>query len=548
MSEMPTPTGVDRDKKEEFRETSLIFESIIRESPLAIDVIDREGKVIIWNPAAERLFGWTKEEALGKPLANIPDETRRLVEIISEVTLEGEAFTGIETVMRRNDGQIINVALSTAPFYGGHEEILGIMTVYVDISAQKRAEEILEFLSRAGAELIKSLEVIPILESLARLALPVLADFVAIDLVEDDGTVERMATKHIDPAGAEVAEKLRSYAPAEYHFLNGREARDEQPEILAEVSDSWLVRRAQNAEHLRLMRRLAPNSIMIVPIHVRDRVFGSITFALTKPGRRYGLRDLQLALELAQRAAIAIENAELYEEVRQAVQARDDVLAVVSPDLRNPINTISMTAELILEEMPAEERTRMVEIIQRSTERMERLIRDLLDVARIEAGGFTLNPTEQDPGTIAPEAVELQRLLAEDKSIALTAEIPGPLPMIRADRERLLQVLQNLIENALKFTPDNGKITLCAVPAPGGVYFSVQDTGEGIEPEELEHLFDRFWQAGRTTRSGAGLGLAIARGIVEAHGGRIWAESTPGTGTTVSFMVPARGPEGEEAS
>ena len=204
MSEMPTPTGVDRDKKEEFRETSLIFESIIRESPLAIDVIDREGKVIIWNPAAERLFGWTKEEALGKPLANIPDETRRLVEIISEVTLEGEAFTGIETVMRRKDGQIINVALSTAPFYGGHEEILGIMTVYVDISAQKRAEEILEFLSRAGAELIKSLEVIPILESLARLALPVLADFVAIDLVEDDGTVERMATKHIDPAGAEV--------------------------------------------------------------------------------------------------------------------------------------------------------------------------------------------------------------------------------------------------------------------------------------------------------------------------------------------------------
>jgi signal transduction histidine kinase len=356
-----------------------------------------------------------------------------------------------------------------------------------------------------------------------------------------------VATEHLEPGMAEIAEKLRRYAPIEPKYLESHQPGSEQPEIIAEISDSWLVSRAQNAEHLRLMRRLAPRSIMIVPIYVRDRFFGTISFALTKPGRRYDLRDLQIAQELAQRAAIAIENAELYEEVRQAVQARDDVLAVVSHDLRNPINTISMTAELLLEEMPAEERVRMVEIIQRSTERMERLIRDLLDVARIEAGGFTIDLTEQDPVEIVHEAVSLQKVLATDKTIDLEAEIAEPLPTINADRERILQVLQNLIENALKFTPEDGQIRVRAEEVPGAVRFSVADTGTGLGPEELEHLFDRFWQVRKTKKSGAGLGLAIARGIIDAHGGEIWAESEPGRGTTISFTVPTTATAGEEA-
>jgi PAS domain S-box-containing protein len=530
--------SVDLDKKERLRETAAMFTSVLQESPLAIAVVDHEGKVIIWNPAAERLFGWTAAEALESPLANIPSETRRELEIMIEATLEGETFTGVETLLQRKDQQLINVALSSAPFYDGQGRILGTMAVMVDISYLKRAEEIMGFLSRAGAELTLSLEVTQILESLAGLALPMLGDYIAIDLQQADGTIQRVATRHLDPAKAAVAEALRQYVPTQRQAYIRPRTRPGQPEILPEVSDTWLVHRAQSTEHLRLMRRLAPRSIMIVPLHVRDRLLGTVMLALTKPGRRYGLRDLQLAQELTQRAALAIDNANLFEETRQAVQARDDVLAIVSHDLRNPINTISMTAELLQEQTPAGEGARLLEIIQRSTQRMDRLIRDLLDVARIEAGGITIRPTDQDPAELVREAVELQQPLAREEEIQLTAEIPQPLPTIDADRDRLLQVFQNLLENALKFTPRNGVITVRAEPAPDAVRLSVRDSGSGIDPEELPHLFDRFWQARKTTKAGAGLGLAIARGIVEAHGGRIQAESRLGVGTTITFTIP----------
>jgi PAS domain S-box-containing protein len=530
--------SVDLDKKERLRETAAMFTSVLQESPLAIAVVDHEGKVIIWNPAAERLFGWTAAEALESPLANIPSETRRELEIMIEATLEGETFTGVETLLQRKDQQLINVALSSAPFYDGQGRILGTMAVMVDISYLKRAEEIMGFLSRAGAELTLSLEVTQILESLAGLALPMLGDYIAIDLQQADGTIQRVATRHLDPAKAAVAEAHRQYVPTQRQAYIRPRTRPGQPEILPEVSDTWLVHRAQSTEHLRLMRRLAPRSIMIVPLHVRDRLLGTVMLALTKPGRRYGLRDLQLAQELTQRAALAIDNANLFEETRQAVQARDDVLAIVSHDLRNPINTISMTAELLQEQTPAGEGARLLEIIQRSTQRMDRLIRDLLDVARIEAGGITIRPTDQDPAELVREAVELQQPLAREEEIQLTAEIPQPLPTIDADRDRLLQVFQNLLENALKFTPRNGVITVRAEPAPDAVRFSVRDSGSGIDPEELPHLFDRFWQARKTTKAGAGLGLAIARGIVEAHGGRIQAESRLGVGTTITFTIP----------
>ncbi len=171
---------------------------------------------------------------------------------------------------------------------------------------------------------------------------------------------------------------------------------------------------------------------------------------------------------------------------------------------------------------------------------MERLIRDLLDVARIDAGGLTIEPTEQDPARLVRDAVQLQQPLARKNSIELRAETPEALPTISADRDRLLQVFQNLIDNAIKFTPDQGEITVRAQAEPGNVRFAVHDTGSGVEPDELPHLFDRFWQARKTARGGAGLGLAISRGIVEAHGGRIQARSKLGAGTTISFTIPTR--------
>lgn len=528
---------VSRERKEELREAALIFESIIRESPLAIEIFDREGKILIWNPAAERLLGWSADEVIGRPPPMIPEEARHEVDLVHSATLKGDRFTGVETRLRRKDGNLMEVSLSTAPFHDPDGEIRGAMEVLVDISERKRAEEVLSFLSRISAEITRSLTVRPILNRLAELMLPLLGDFVAIDLRGEDGKVERIAAFHVDPEMADVIDALKRYPLMDPDPRTDSAGSIMQPTILYEVTDNWFVHTASSVEHFRLLRQLAPRSIMVVPLTARGRHLGSITLGLTRPGRSYGFRDLELAMEVARRGSVAVENAQLFEETEQAVKSRDEVMAVVSHDLRNPINNITMTVDLLREMITEGEARRLVDTVARSVGRMERLIGDLLDVTRIESDGLTFEMGPVDPGALAAEAAQLQQALAQENGITIETRIEEGIPTIQADRERLLQVFQNLIDNSMRFTPEGGLIIIGAEGETDGVRFYVQDTGAGIDPEELPHLFDRFWQASKKG-GGAGLGLTIARGIVEAHGGTITAESTPGRGTRMVFTVP----------
>ncbi|HEY8470149.1 MAG TPA: HAMP domain-containing sensor histidine kinase, partial [Longimicrobiales bacterium] len=233
------------------------------------------------------------------------------------------------------------------------------------------------------------------------------------------------------------------------------------------------------------------------------------------------------------------ENARLYAEARRATRVRDEMLAFVSHDLRDPLHTIELSAGLLEAITPLDEETarKQLEIVKRSVQRADRLIDDLLDVARLEAGTFSLECGPVASVEVAREALELHRGQAEKEGERLTAALPERLPDVWADRDRLLQVFSNLLGNAIKFTPRGGRIELGAEAADEHIRFWVRDTGPGIPPDQLPHVFDPFWQAKRR-RGGAGLGLAIARGIVEAHGGRIHAESELGMGTTIWFTIP----------
>jgi signal transduction histidine kinase len=297
---------------------------------------------------------------------------------------------------------------------------------------------------------------------------------------------------------------------------------------------------AQNEEHLQLARELAPRSIMIAPLTSTAGTLGAVVFASSTPGR-YGPRDLSLAVELAHRAALAIENARLYEAAQRAKQMRDDVLGIVAHDVRNPLGSIQVAATLLqrqLHEAGLERSQKQVENILRSTQRANRLIQDLLDVTRIEAGALSIAREARSVQEIIVEAVESQRLLATASSIELQIDARPNLPQIWADRDRLLQVLENLVGNAIKFTAPGGRVTVGAAPRAGEVLFWVADTGQGIPSEHLAHVFDRFWQAKKAERRGAGLGLPICKGIVEAHAGRIWVESVTGQGSTFYFTIP----------
>ena len=227
-------------------------------------------------------------------------------------------------------------------------------------------------------------------------------------------------------------------------------------------------------------------------------------------------------------------------ELERAKQWRDDVIAIVSHDLRNPLQTISLGAALLSSPyLPADQHKRQLEILRRTTKHMEALISDLLDVSRIDAGRLVVEHATVDVRRLLEEACEQFETVAAERQRSLMCEVSPELPAVSGDRARLMQLLSNLVGNAFKFTAPNGRVILRAVSVADWVELSVSDNGIGIAPEKLPHLFDRFWQADRASGRGVGLGLTISKGIVEAHGGRIWAESTPGSGTTVSFTLPA---------
>jgi signal transduction histidine kinase len=275
-----------------------------------------------------------------------------------------------------------------------------------------------------------------------------------------------------------------------------------------------------------------------------DRVIGVLEVG-TFRRRAFTPDDLSLLEELAARLALAVERDRLWEgerAARAAAQAavlqRDEVLAIVAHDLRNPLGRILMSVMLLRKTMPAGSDARPLDVVQRAIQSMDRLIRDLLDVSRLEAGGLPLDRSAVAVDALLADLCEQFGELARSKRVRLEWSAERGLPPVLADRARLAQATSNLLDNAIRLTPAGGAVSLRAASSRDLVEFAVADTGPGIAAEQLPHLFDRFWQGTRERRGSAGLGLTIVKGIVEAHGGRVFVESTLGEGATFRFWIP----------
>jgi signal transduction histidine kinase len=397
------------------------------------------------------------------------------------------------------------------------------------------------FLSEASRVLGESIDYEATLRTVARLAVPDMADWCVVDLLQEDGALGRVAIEHRDPARRQLAEQLQQHYPARidapigpWHVL-----RTGHTEYQVEALASFVEAAASEPERLRLLRGLGLNSYICVPLTARDRVLGTITL-FTEAGRTLAPDDVAMAEDLARRAAMAIDNARLYEQAQRAVRSRDEMLAIVSHDLRTPLSAIMMGAAVQLATAPATEDGRRMrqraEVFQRAAQYMSRLISDLTDIAQIDAGRLTIERAVHDPNALLREVAETLKPAATERGSRLEVQVVGDLTPVNCDRDRIVQVLSNLVSNAIKAGAPS--ITLRAEAHSNEIVFAVCDTGPGISPDDVAHLFDRYWRGRTASYKGIGLGLAISRGIIDAHGGRCWVSSQVGVGTTFSFALP----------
>jgi signal transduction histidine kinase len=277
-----------------------------------------------------------------------------------------------------------------------------------------------------------------------------------------------------------------------------------------------------------------------LPMLVHGKDLGSLIFVGRQFAAAPSSSERVFLEDLAARAAQAIENSRLFGEAKRALRLREEVLGIVSHDLRNPLTSISIAAQM-LERLKPEELGKVHKFaasIGRSVDLMDRLIGDLLQFAQIQGGGFSVEKHPEKLDAVIAPIVDMNREVAQSRGLRIELDLNPELPQVACDRRRVGQVVSNLVANAIKFTPSTGSIRVSAQATPEGAVISVADTGPGIPADALSQVFDRFWQAKESRSLGAGLGLSIAKGIVEAHGGRIWAESRPGEGSTFRFTLP----------
>jgi signal transduction histidine kinase len=398
------------------------------------------------------------------------------------------------------------------------------------------------FLAEASSLLASSLEWEATLASVARLAVPAVADWCAVDAAEGLAAGEPpLAVAHADPRKLARALDWRRRWPPAPSASTGVPAviRTGRSELYEEIDDALLARAAADPEQLEVARELGMTSAMIVPLSARGRTLGALSFVSTRRGRRYGPADLAMAEELGRRAGIAVDNARLFQDAQRAIRARDEVLAVVSHDLKNPLESVLLSASLLLRAPEPAQVRRYAEAVHRSAARMDRLIRELLDLSRMDAGRFTVELRPERLEGIVEEALALLAPVAQERGVTLSASGAPLGDAVSCDRERILQVLSNLVGNALSFSPRGGRVAVVLSLTAREARVEVRDDGPGIPPEDLPNVFDRFW---KSRSRGTGLGLAIVKGIVDAHGGSVQVESRVGAGSAFSFTLPRARP------
>jgi PAS domain S-box-containing protein len=511
--------------------------------PALVSYIDRDHTYRFVNEAYQHWFDRPADQMVGRALPDVLGEAAyEHVRPHLEAALAGRrASYEAELTYARGGTRFVHA--DYVPDVAPDGSVRGVVALVTDQTARRRAEDAARVLADAGNVLASSLDHQVTLDRLARLAVPAIADLCNVDIRDagadpaaPNGGLRRLAIVAADAGQERLAREIVQRYPHRPMDAAVRVLSTGEPVLIARIDDDQLRRFAVDEDHLDLLRRLAPRSAIIAPLVARGRTLGVISFTSARSGRVYGEADVRLAEELARRAALAVDNAQLYTESQEANRAKDQFLATVSHELRTPLNAILGWAQLL--QMGGVDRAdapRGLETIERNAKAQAQLVDDLLDISRIVTGKLRLNVAATDVRPPVEAAIESVRHAASAKHITLEARFDPLGTPIVADPARLQQVVWNLLSNAIKFTPPGGcvDVTVTREPDGGGIdeaVVTVADTGPGIDGAFLPHVFDRFRQAdGSSTRQhgGLGIGLSIARHLVELLGGGVAAPTRP---------------------
>jgi PAS domain S-box-containing protein len=530
----------ERKRTEEALQTSeREFRSLAESMPQIVWATGPDGLNTYFNQQWVDYTGLSMEESNGEGwiIPFHPDDRQRAWDAWQRAIRHRETYS-LECRLRRADGEYQWWLIRGVPLLGANGEILKWFGTCTDIEQMKRVEKDERFLADASSVLAASLAYEETLAAVARLVVRDFADWCIIEIAEPGEPSWKRRVATLDPSKAETCAFLENVSlDRELPYLLQGVLEAQHSVIIESVTPEQLRSFAQGPQHLQALQAVNPTSVMGVPLLRHGKLLGVLGL-LGCGARRYGPGDLRVAEALAERAAIAIENARLYNASVEAAEVRDQVLGFVAHDLRSPLAGIAMQAELMLLEESDPKYRKTAQLMRGAAARMNRLIQDILEVSRMEGGHLSVEQRRVPTDSIVVDSVEALRPVIAAASIDLQIELEAGVPDVWADRDRVAQVFENLIGNAKRYTKPGGRITVGATAHDGEVLLWVKDTGAGIAADEVTHVFDRFWQARKTRRAGAGLGLQIVKGIVEAHGGRVWVESELGVGTTFYFTLP----------
>ncbi len=546
------------------------FRAIMEQSPLSTQILAPTGETLRVNRAWEELWGVTLDQLGGY---NILEDRQLGPSGIAALLRRAAAGEAVHLPLIRYDpNETLPDASRRAdparwvrafayPVKDTSGNVREVVLVHEDVTNSRAdqerlrsSEELLQsalentrLLADAGETLGASLDYQSTLQNLARVVVPRLADWCAVDLVTESGALARVSVHHPDPALVALANDLFSRYPPRrsdghgvWHVIETGE-----PEWSAEITDELLEQTAQDAEHLEIIRGLGLRSYICVPLVARGATIGALTLVRAESGRPYQPSDVALATDVARRAAVAVDNAQLYQRLRTEDRRKDEFLATLAHELRNPLAPIRTGLSLLQGSKDRGVIRRTHQIMDRQLAHMVRLIDDLLDLSRVTRGKVQLERERVDLRSMVGTAIEASRPLIDGAGLELIVRLPETPVIVDADRMRISQVLSNLLNNAAKFTERGGTVELDMSERGSDVEVRVKDTGVGIPKQMLTHIFEMFAQvgeAGARTQSGLGIGLTLVKRLVELHGGQVWAESDgPGRGSTFVVRLPRTG-------